>query len=340
MIREEAMNGKDILMMQSFIGNKACRGAAKKLLLTVGIALLASQATTAQDVTECDRLAAVPGDPEAVAPGVEFWNLNIDAAIMACEESIKTYPDIERLSFQLTMLRLYEKARIGDSLTDEITALKRLSSNRYSHAAAMLGQIYKDGEYAETDLEIIEEYLERAKDLGNLWAEVGLGILYTQEGKTGRYTEIKVLRGERYLQRAVNRGNPQGQIGLAAYIQDTEPDRAFKLLEEAAEVGSPVAMLIMYVQQKDKKGPKYNIDRAKYWLNAAVNTGYPAAIYTLALEYGNGLHFEKNIPKAVNLHIQMLNFYARSGSKTDIQSYFEALPQEIRQHVKTYLEKR
>jgi hypothetical protein len=54
-------------------------------------------------VTDCDWLAAGPTDsqrPKSV-PGVDFKQINIGSAVVACREAVNKYPDVARFSFQL-----------------------------------------------------------------------------------------------------------------------------------------------------------------------------------------------------------------------------------------------
>lgn len=52
-------------------------------------------------VTECDRLAAHPSDPEKVAPGVERADMDFDQAIPACLAAVEADPGNPRLNYQL-----------------------------------------------------------------------------------------------------------------------------------------------------------------------------------------------------------------------------------------------
>jgi TPR repeat protein len=63
----------------------------------LALALLAQSAT----VTECDRLAAHPSDPDKVAPGVPEGKVDLPAAIAACEAAVQADPANGRLNYQL-----------------------------------------------------------------------------------------------------------------------------------------------------------------------------------------------------------------------------------------------
>ncbi|MDJ0652651.1 MAG: tetratricopeptide repeat protein [Xanthomonadales bacterium] len=54
-----------------------------------------------RSVTDCDRLAAHPSDPEAVATGVSSSEVDHDQAIAACRAAVTQDPDNPRLNYQL-----------------------------------------------------------------------------------------------------------------------------------------------------------------------------------------------------------------------------------------------
>lgn len=54
-----------------------------------------------REATKCDRIAAHPGDPEAVTEGVEQAEIDLPAAIAACLAAVAADPDNPRLNYQL-----------------------------------------------------------------------------------------------------------------------------------------------------------------------------------------------------------------------------------------------
>ena len=59
------------------------------------------RAVHARDITECDRLAGHPDDPEAVTQGVSRAQMDLPAAIAACEAALDDDPENPRLNYQL-----------------------------------------------------------------------------------------------------------------------------------------------------------------------------------------------------------------------------------------------
>lgn len=65
-----------------------------------------------QEVTECDRLASHPDDPHHVAPGRERKDMDLPAAVAACEAAVRNDPANPRLNYQLA--RVYGYSGMGE----------------------------------------------------------------------------------------------------------------------------------------------------------------------------------------------------------------------------------
>lgn len=57
------------------------------------IAMLAAAAAASMTVTECDRLASHPDDPDRVATGVPQADVDLAKAIPACRAAVTADPD-------------------------------------------------------------------------------------------------------------------------------------------------------------------------------------------------------------------------------------------------------
>jgi TPR repeat protein len=96
----------------------------------------------ATTVTECDRLAAHPSDPDKVTDGVPTaevrgWN---DAAIWSCRQAVKRYPDDPRQRYQLGRALFYAGER-----AEALEHLAVSASGRHRQAQFVLGLMYTDG---------------------------------------------------------------------------------------------------------------------------------------------------------------------------------------------------
>ncbi len=76
-----------------------------------------------RDVTDCDRLAAHPSDPEKVTEGVSQAAMDKPAAIEACLRAVADDPDNPRLNYQLARAYGYSgRHEEGDPYRDKAVA--------------------------------------------------------------------------------------------------------------------------------------------------------------------------------------------------------------------------
>ena len=81
----------------------------KTCLLTLATMLaLCAPIYAADEVTECDRLAAHPSDPDKISPGVHEADVNKAAAQSACEAAVAKDPNNRRLRYQLGRVYFYD----------------------------------------------------------------------------------------------------------------------------------------------------------------------------------------------------------------------------------------
>lgn len=65
------------------------------------------RAAWSRDVTECDRLASHPDDPERVIDGIPQGDVDLEAARLACEAAVAEDPNNPRLNYQLARVNGY-----------------------------------------------------------------------------------------------------------------------------------------------------------------------------------------------------------------------------------------
>jgi tetratricopeptide (TPR) repeat protein len=73
----------------------------------IGLALLATPAKADTVITECDRLAAHPEDPQKVTPGINQKDIDYPKAIAACEQALVVNPNDPRARYQLARVLFY-----------------------------------------------------------------------------------------------------------------------------------------------------------------------------------------------------------------------------------------
>lgn len=94
-----------------------------------------------QVVTGCDRLAAHPDDPNKVSPGYEKVDIDLPAAIAACELAVARDPGNPRLRYQLG--RVYGYSGLGEKSGVHREAAVAAD---YPQALYVIGLLYMNGQ--------------------------------------------------------------------------------------------------------------------------------------------------------------------------------------------------
>jgi TPR repeat protein len=128
-------------------------------------------------VTDCDRLAAAPADPQRKAPGVLPDKIDANAAIPACEAAVRQYPNDARLNFQLG--RAYYMAQNYQNAIDQY---RKAAENGYMVAQSNLGWMYLTGLGVSRDYAKALAWYRKAAEQGDVSAQTNLGSMY-YEGK-------------------------------------------------------------------------------------------------------------------------------------------------------------
>ena len=135
-------------------------------------------------VTDCDRLASHPEDPDIVAPGVPSSKVDLPKAVAACTAAVDADPENARERYQLARVLAYsgDTARAADEM-------KRAADEGYRQAQFVYG-LFVDRQRpgAPTDICIAEDYYLKAARNGRQAAR----LLYVQQVFRGRFDGCKV----------------------------------------------------------------------------------------------------------------------------------------------------
>ncbi len=122
-----------------------------------------------QKVTGCDVLASHPDDPLRVAPGLEKPEMDLPAAIAACEVAVQRDPANPRLRYQLG--RVYGYAGQGEKAGVHREAAVAAD---YPQALFVIGYLYLDGRTkAPKDVCRAAELIRRSALFGRFAGQVG-----------------------------------------------------------------------------------------------------------------------------------------------------------------------
>jgi TPR repeat protein len=222
-------------------------------------------------VTDCDRLAANPEDPQhpRSVPGVTITQIDIVPALRACDAAMRQFPDVARFT--------YQAGRIAASQKDYM-----LARQLYEKAAAAgeagsmnnLGNLFLNGQGVPKDVLEAREWYQKAAAAGAAVGMANLGRLYAQgNGVSKNYAEAL-----KWYQKAVAAGDPIGMNGLGyLYEQGTgvpeDLTEARKWYEKAAALGEPNAMSNLGNLYRDGRGVTKNYTEALKWYERAAAAG-------------------------------------------------------------------
>ncbi len=150
------------------------------------LALLISTPFTAvnAEITECDRLAANPPDPDRVADGVPRSQVDVEAAIAACKSALVADPDNPRLAYQLGRVSFY-----GGDTPSSLKYIGQAASQGYRQAEFVMGALADNRrEGVSADTCAVEDFWYRAATSGHLHARVA----YVRHVTKGRFDTCNI----------------------------------------------------------------------------------------------------------------------------------------------------
>ena len=161
-------------------------------------------------VTECDRLAAAPADPNREGPGVALDRIDTAAAIESCGQALARNPGHSRVIFNL--------ARANDRAgrLDEAARLYRLAADQgYTAARHSLGVFYLEGLGGlAPDARAAARLFKLAADRGFALSQYSLAVLYASGGGGLVKDEREAAR---LYKLAADQGDPAAQTDLGAF---------------------------------------------------------------------------------------------------------------------------
>ena len=170
-----------------------------QMILVVGfVAVLigAVNAEVSAKVTECDRLAANPPDPDRVAEGVPRSEVDVAAAIDACKQALAEDPGNARLAYQLGRVYFYGGETVG--------ALKYMglaAEQKYRQAEFVMGAVADNRrEGVPYDPCKVEDYWYRAASRGHLHARVA----YVRHAINGRFASCDIQASPAELRQMID----------------------------------------------------------------------------------------------------------------------------------------
>jgi CHAT domain-containing protein/TPR repeat protein len=248
------------------------------------IALMVSPVVAQRDGDNCDRLAASPTDQNKTSEGVQFDQIDADAAIRACTEATRAFPAVKRFKFQLARALQkawkYEEAAI---LYDSLAAAG------YASAANNLARLYLEGTGVPQDPTKAIELYRKSAAQGNARAQHELGQMY----ENGRGLSTDKLKAYVWYRLAAAAGYDAALLSLGKISQIDLSDNYRQSYENkrTVSVEEKVTADEFLSQHRDLALPAAIRDRgqavqeAVVWLEKAITKGSTEAQLLLAKLY-------------------------------------------------------
>jgi uncharacterized protein len=215
------------------------------------------------EIHQCDRLAASPLEkdlPKKVA-GVELNRIDVAAAVAACEEAMRSHPEIARFAFQAGRIALARH-----NFATAIQLYEKASALGSANAMYDLGRIYAEGRIVTPDYEKARLWYEKAAALNLPYAMADLGALY-ENGQGGPSDPAMALSLYRKAAAAgdhtsMTRIGVFYESGLAVRKSYAEAHRWF---QKSSELGDYDAMKRLGELYENGYGVPRNVELARKW---------------------------------------------------------------------------
>jgi TPR repeat protein/uncharacterized protein YecT (DUF1311 family) len=285
----------------------------------------------APPVTNCDKYAASPLDPERATGGFLLEKINPDLAIPACESAVRQYPTSGRLNYQLG--RAYYKANnfsaaveqylkaaeknnapaqtnlgimysngqgVAKDDTQAVTWYRKAVEQNYAAAQNNLGAMYANGQGVEKDERQAVEWYRKAAEQNIALAQNNLGAKYAN----GQGVEKDDRQAVAWYRKAAEQNDAQGQSNLGLMYANgrgvaRDDAQAAAWYRKAAEQGNAFAQVSLGDMYDKGHGVLQNSAEAVKWWRKAADQGNDGAQNNLGVMYQRGQGITQNYAEAV-----------------------------------------
>ncbi|HJP20359.1 MAG: tetratricopeptide repeat protein [Alphaproteobacteria bacterium] len=247
-------------------------------------ALLLPGAALAETVTDCDRLAADPSDPDRVVAGVVAAGLDYAAAVVACRKASAGAPGNARLGYQLGRLLTAGRDRDG------VAHLERAAASGYRAAQHLYGILLGSDYLSSADGERSRALIAKAAAAGHAAAQVHLARRYWE----GNGVKRDVAAALRWYRAAAQKGSPEAAVALAeahlsGEVVAKDPAQAFAYLEAPLAAGNNRARTLAASLYVFGEGVAADPTKGRELLEAAAGEGYLGAALNLGIYHQSGI---------------------------------------------------
>ena len=197
--------------------------------------LKANEATDKDAGVVCARLATLPADATAAAPGVDIATLtaHADEALAACKSAVAKHPEAPHY-----VALLARAALASGHFPEAIELFRKAASAGDARAMTTLGLLMEAGDHMPKDIPGAYALYEKAAELGNADAAINLGFALAD----GKLVEKNLPRAYALFQKASLAGSAIATFDLATLAAEGKggnPADALDLFLKAAHFGEP-----------------------------------------------------------------------------------------------------
>ena len=257
-----------------------------------GLAIAQPSAGSSYAVSECDRLASHPLDPERPAgvAGVEFDAIRPAEAVPACRAAVARRPNDQRMAVQLG--RTLQKVGSVDAVAEAARLYRQAAEAGNLLGMNNLGLMYANGTGVAKDAAEAVRWFRKAVEADNAQGMSNLGFMYAN----GTGVAKDAAEAARWYRKAAEAGNADGMHNLAImYANGTgvakDEAEAVRWYRKAANAGDADGMTNLGTMYFKGTGVAKNEAEAVRWFRKAAENGNAEGMVSLGVMffYGSGV---------------------------------------------------
>lgn len=152
------------------------------------------------EITDCDRLAANPPDPDRIVAGIPREQVDLPRAIDACRAAVAVRPDVGRFAYQLGRVLFY-----SGHVEEAMATFRQAAELGYRQAHFIIGYIsVRRSRDVKFDPAVIEYHWRISARMDHFNAQIG----YVHEYVRGTFKGLKDVCGSDEMLRFLDRAKP------------------------------------------------------------------------------------------------------------------------------------
>lgn len=205
-------------------------------VVTIGLLAVAGSVRPVHAaITECDRLATHPADPDKPLPGVERRDIDLVRAEAACRAAVAAEPNHARSQYVLGRVLFYQ-----DKAAEAVAHLERSAALGYRQGIFVLGFVLLEGNGAKRDVCRTAELWQRSAALEHPWTSyywVEQQLTGTFRGCATQLSDDAIARHVEHARRTITVEASRGRV--EALTERVEQRAAAQRISALKSEGAP-----------------------------------------------------------------------------------------------------